>query len=160
VIWIESHGDLNRCIPCRGKPDQHATNIPHSVRVWSQTIRISCGQCMATFRELDVDGSHSSREKGLPIKSTAHRLIDPWVLTQFLSQANQWSNRLQPSFCRWQVLGLLGPYHQHVIGNFNTCSQGPTHRSLTDIGGGYSLEGTGFPHTLPNLPNWRSSLST
>jgi hypothetical protein len=48
-----------------------------------------------------------------------------------------------------QLLGLLGPYHQHAIGTFNTCSQGPTHRSLTDIGGGYSLEGIGFPHTTP-----------
>jgi hypothetical protein len=34
---------------------------------------------------------------------------------------------------------LLGPYHQHAIGTFNTCSQGPTHQSLTDSGGGYNL---------------------
>jgi hypothetical protein len=33
----------------QGKPDQHATRIPHSIRVWSQTIRISRGQCIATF---------------------------------------------------------------------------------------------------------------
>jgi hypothetical protein len=26
---------------------------------------------------------------------------------------------------------------------------GPTHRSLTDTGGGYSLEGVGFSHTTP-----------
>jgi hypothetical protein len=44
---------------------------------------------------------------------------------------------------------LLGPYHQHVIGTFNTCSRGPTHRSLTDIGGGYNLGGAGLPHTTP-----------
>jgi hypothetical protein len=37
-----------------------------------------------------------------------------------------------------KVLGLLGPY-QHAIGMFNTCSRGPTHRSLTDTGGGYNL---------------------
>jgi hypothetical protein len=46
-----------------------------------------------------------------------------------------------------RILGLLSPYHQHAIGTFNTCLWGPTHRSLTDIGMGYSLEGTGFPHT-------------
>jgi hypothetical protein len=33
----------------QGKPDQHATCIPRSVHVWSQTIRISQGQCIAPF---------------------------------------------------------------------------------------------------------------
>jgi hypothetical protein len=45
-----------------------------------------------------------------------------------------------------RLLGLPGPYHWHVIGTFNTCSQGPTHRSLTDSGGG--------------LQPWRCRLST
>jgi hypothetical protein len=48
-----------------------------------------------------------------------------------------------------KLLGLLGPYHQHAIGSFNTCSWEPTHRSLIDIGGAYSREGVGFPHTTP-----------
>jgi hypothetical protein len=48
-----------------------------------------------------------------------------------------------------RLLGLPGPYHWHVIGTFNTCSQGPTHRSLTDSGGGYNLEGADFPRTTP-----------
>jgi hypothetical protein len=48
-----------------------------------------------------------------------------------------------------QLLGLLDPYHRHVIGTFNTCSRGPTHRSLTDTGRGYSLEDASFPHTTP-----------
>jgi hypothetical protein len=34
-----------------------------------------------------------------------------------------------------------------MISTFNTCSRGPTHRSLTDIGGGYSLGDVGLPHT-------------
>jgi hypothetical protein len=34
-----------------------------------------------------------------------------------------------------------------VISTFNTCSQGPTHQYLIDTGGGYNLEGVGFPHT-------------
>jgi hypothetical protein len=37
--------------------------------------------------------------------------------------------------------------HQHAIGTFNTCSRGPTHRSLIDTGGGYNLGGAGLPHT-------------
>jgi hypothetical protein len=47
----------------------------------------------------------------------------------------------------------MGPYHQHAIGTFNTCSWGPTERSLTDTGGGYNLEGAGLPHThSPTFP--------
>jgi hypothetical protein len=70
------------------KPDQHATHIPHLVRVWSQTIRISHGQHIATFHVAinRVEQGHYSREEGLPTQSIARRLIDPWVRTQFLSQ--------------------------------------------------------------------------
>jgi hypothetical protein len=53
-----------------------------------------------------------------------------------------------------KLLGLLGPYHQYAIGMFNTCSRGPTNRSLIDKGGGYNLKGAGFPHTTlrPSQP--------
>jgi hypothetical protein len=47
------------------------------------------------------------------------------------------------------LLSLLGPYHQHAIGTFNTCSWGPTHRSLIDTCGAYNLGGAGLPHTTP-----------
>jgi hypothetical protein len=46
-----------------------------------------------------------------------------------------------------RLLGLLGPYHRHAIGTFNTCLRGPTERSLSDTGGGYNLRGAGLPHT-------------
>jgi hypothetical protein len=29
LLISESHGDLNRCTSCRGKPDQHATYASH-----------------------------------------------------------------------------------------------------------------------------------
>jgi hypothetical protein len=45
-----------------------------------------------------------------------------------------------------KLLGLPGPYHQHAIGTFNTCSQGRTHRSLTDTVGGYNLGDADLPH--------------
>jgi hypothetical protein len=48
-----------------------------------------------------------------------------------------------------RLLGLLGIYHQHAIRTFNTCSQGSTHRSLTDTGGSYNLRGAGLPHHTP-----------
>jgi hypothetical protein len=36
-----------------------------------------------------------------------------------------------------------------VISIFNTCSRGPTHRSLTDKSGGYNHESADFPQTTP-----------
>jgi hypothetical protein len=56
---------------------------------------------------------------------------------------------VKPSSVDDRLLGLPGPYHRYAIGTFNTCSWGPIHRSLTDTGGGYSLEGVGFPQTSP-----------
>jgi hypothetical protein len=49
-----------------------------------------------------------------------------------------------------RLLGLLSPYHEHVIGTFNTCSWGSTNRSLTNTGGGYNLEGASFSHPTPS----------
>jgi hypothetical protein len=37
--------------------------------------------------------------------------------------------------------------HQHAISTLNTCLREPTHRSLTDTGGDYSLGGAGLPLT-------------
>jgi hypothetical protein len=56
---------------------------------------------------------------------------------------------VKPSSVDIRLLSLLGSYHEHAIGKFNTCSRGLTHRSLTDTGGGYNLEGTSFPHSTP-----------
>jgi hypothetical protein len=50
-----------------------------------------------------------------------------------------------------RLLGLPSLYHWHAIGTFNTCSQGLTHRSLTDTGRGYNLEGANFPRHTPQL---------
>jgi hypothetical protein len=54
-----------------------------------------------------------------------------------------------------RLLGLPGPYHRHVIGTFNTYSRVPTHRSLTDTGGGYHIENLRIATTLSSLfPFW------
>jgi hypothetical protein len=73
----------------------------------------------------------------------------------FSPQHNHWSSALKPNICWWTCyIGLLCPYHQHMLSTFNTCSQGPTHRSLTDTGGGYNLWDGGLPqHTSwPSQP--------
>jgi hypothetical protein len=82
----------------------------------------------------------------------------PW----FLSQYNHWSSALKPNICWWTCyIGLLGPFHQHVISTFNTCLQEPTQWSLTDTGEGYNLRGTGLPHHTPStFPTDGPPLST
>jgi hypothetical protein len=36
LLVSESCDDSNRCTPCRGKPNQHATCFSHPVRIWSR----------------------------------------------------------------------------------------------------------------------------
>jgi hypothetical protein len=66
---------------------------------------------VATFHEApaDLDRSHRSREKGLPTQSTARQLTDPWVCTQLLSRASQWSRGRKPSSWRWSTTRFTGP---------------------------------------------------
>jgi hypothetical protein len=53
-----------------------------------------------------------------------------------------------------RLIGISGPYHQHKIGTFNTCSRVPTPRSLTDAGGGYHIENFGIATSLsPPFPS-------
>jgi hypothetical protein len=146
-----SRGDSNWCTLCRGNPDQYATRFQHLVRVWFLIIRISCGPRIATFHEVVNSGgqSHYSREKGLPTQSTARRLTDLWIRTQFLSQDNHWSCGGKTTLCWRQATRLTGPIYQHAIGTFNTCLWGLTHRSLNNTGGGYNLGGADFPYTTP-----------
>jgi hypothetical protein len=88
--------------------------------------------------------------KGAPdtIHNTpADRPMSPYLVSLPSRPIKQWGQS-QASIDD-MLLGLLGPYHQHVIGTFNTCSWGLTHRSLTDTGESYNLGGVGFPHTTP-----------
>jgi hypothetical protein len=55
VTYIKSHGDSNRCTPCRGKSDQHTTRFSRLVHVWTSTISISCSQHIATLHELPTE---------------------------------------------------------------------------------------------------------
>jgi hypothetical protein len=133
--WFESMHTL------QGKPDQHATHISHSVHVWSQTIRISHDQRIATFYEspIDLDRSHYFWEKGIPdyIPSTsADWSVGPHLVSLLLSTKEVVG--LSQASVGGKLLGLPGPYHRYAIGTFNTCLRGLTHRSLIDIGGGYN----------------------
>jgi hypothetical protein len=155
LLICESHGNSNRCTSYRGKPDQHAKCFPCSVYVWASTIRISRGSHITTFHEVinRFDQIHCPQEEWLPTWSTAWQLTDARVHTQLLSENSQWSSGENSSFWWQPATRLTRSIYHHVIGTFNTCSCWPTHRSLTDTGGGYSPEEAGFEHTTAQ-PSW------
>jgi hypothetical protein len=155
VLISETHGDSNRCTPCRGKPDQHATRFPRSVRIWSTTIRISHGPHIATFHTVvnRFEQIHCTQEEGLLTQSTAQRPSNPQVRTQLLSHSSQRVVGKSQAPVDNRLLGLPDPYHRYAIDTFNICSRGPTERSLIDTGGGYNLGGASLPHThSPTFP--------
>jgi hypothetical protein len=151
LLIFESHDDSNRCTPCRGKPDQHATHFPRSVCVWSMTIRISRGPHIATFHTVinRFERIYCTWEEGLPTQSTTRRPSDPRVRTQLLSHNSQRAVGKSQAPVDNRLLVLPSPYHRHAIGTFNTCSRGPTERSLIDTDRGYNLGGAGFPRITP-----------
>jgi hypothetical protein len=99
--------------------------------------------------------------KGAP--DTIHNTPADWFVGPYLvslpsQPMKQWGQNQASTDGR--LLGLLGRYHQYAIGMFNTCSRGPTHRSLTDTGRGTTLEVLMFHIPLPDLPNQLSLLFT
>jgi hypothetical protein len=127
LLISQSRDDSNRCTPCRGKPDQHDTYASHTCQC---TPSVHFLRAVPVYGNLswvtDKDGqSHCPREKGLPTQSTACRMTDPRVCTQFLSRANQWSSGDSQTSIDSKLLGLPGPYHQYAIGTFDTCSRVP-----------------------------------
>jgi hypothetical protein len=146
----ESRGDSNRCTPCRG-------NLIDMTQMLIALVHIHhtyafCGQSpyVATIHtdptELDRFATPEKNCSQLHLT----QLSGPRDPPQFLYEHNHWSSALKPNICWWTgYIDLLGSYHQHVISTFNTCSHRPTHRSLTDTGGGYNLRGADFPHHTP-----------
>jgi hypothetical protein len=119
------------------------------------TIRISHGPHIATFHTVvnRYEQIHCTREEGLLTQSTAWQPSDPRVRTQLLSNNSQRAVGKSKAPVDNRLLGLPGPYHRYAIGTFNTCSRGPTERSLINTGGGYNLRGAGLPYThSPTFP--------
>jgi hypothetical protein len=122
------------------KLDQHATCILRSVCVWSQNIRMSRGQHIATFHVIIKDLNISTAPEKNGSRHNPHHagwLIRGSVPSFSPRTAKEAVEKSQAPVDNW-LLGLQGPYHRHAIGTFNTCSRTPIHRSLTDTCEGYN----------------------
>jgi hypothetical protein len=156
LLISESHGDLNRCTPCRGKPDQHDTYTFHAnprtpsvrflraVPVHGNLLRVidRVGQILLLPRKSVPD----STSQPVWVAHGTHISFSPKTVIEAVG--------LSQAPVDGRLLGLPGPYHQSAIGTFNTCSQVPTHRSLTDTNGGYHIENLRIAIALsPSFPS-------
>jgi hypothetical protein len=118
----------------------------HTYLTWSTYSNLSYSR-----QKIWTDPLHQRRRAPDTIHSmTAIRSTGPYPAS--LSQQPKSSGEKLIPVNNW-LLGLPGPYHWHAIGTFNTCSRGPTERSLIDTGRGYNLGGAGLPHThSPTFP--------
>jgi hypothetical protein len=130
--------------------------LPTPVHV--RPVYASCRQSpyVATFHESSIELSRSTtpEKKGSwhNPQCIVNRSVGPYLASLLSQPMKQWGQ--SQASMNGQLLELLGPYHQYAIDIFNTCSRGPTKRSLTDTSGGYNLGGAGFPHSTarPSRP--------
>jgi hypothetical protein len=118
----------------------------HMYLMWSTYSNLSY-----SHQQIWTDPLHLRRRAPDTIHGTTTvRSVGPYPAS--LPQQPKSSGEKSTPVDNW-LLGLPSPYHWHAIGTFNTCSRGPTERSLIDPGGGYNLGGAGLPHThSPTFP--------
>jgi hypothetical protein len=125
----KSHGDSNRCTPCREKPDQHDTHASHANLRTSgvhflRVVPIHGNISWVTNR---VGQSHCSREKRAPdtIHSIpADRSTGPYPVSLSSQPMKQWR---KANICRQQTTRLIGyispacdQYVQYLLTRANT----------------------------------------
>jgi hypothetical protein len=122
--------------------------LDHTYLTWSAYSNLlwSCQQwCTEPLLPRKKDSRHNPQHDGWSIRGSV-----PNFSPELAIEAVE----VKPPSVDVRLLDLLDPYHQHVIGTFNTFSRGPTHRSLIDTSGGYDLWSAGLPHhtTQPSQP--------
>jgi hypothetical protein len=156
LLIFESCCDSNWCTPCRGKPDQHDT---YASRASPRTPSVCFLWAVPVHDNLLWVTDRVGRILQLSRKSAPNSTSQPgWVAhgtcLSFSLKTVIEAVGLSQAPVEDPLLGLSDPYHQHVIGTFNTCSRVPTPRSLTDTGGGYHIENLGIATALsPPFPS-------
>jgi hypothetical protein len=113
MIWIDVHhvGENSTNMTCM---------LPTHVHVRPAYASYGQSPYVAIFCEVFNSDrqNHHSQENGLPAQSPAHRLTDPWVHTQFLSQGRHWRNggkatlRRQPAT---RITRLISPACERYV---------------------------------------------
>jgi hypothetical protein len=120
---------------------ENPTNTPRmfSTLVHAHLAYAFCGQSpyVTTFHWLPRSRNRPLHPEG--VLATKYRLAQPSSLvTSFLLPCDSLGVGEREVSTQWlhSYISLLGSYHQHATGTFNTCSRGPIEHSLIDTGGG------------------------
>jgi hypothetical protein len=153
LLISESRGNSNRYTPCRGKPDQYDKYASHA---GSRTPDVRFLWVIPVCGNLPRVTDRVGRILLLPRKSAPDSTSQPgWVAyvtrLSFSPKIAIEAVGLSQAHVDARLLGLPSPYHRQAIDTFNTCSWVPTHRFLTDTGGGYHIENLGIA-TTPSPP--------
>jgi hypothetical protein len=147
LLISESRGDSNRCTPCRGKPDQHTTYAFHASQCTLLAGSPRTWQPFTSYRQ-SWAGPLLPRKRAPDIIQRAGWLIHGFVPSCSPESTNK-TVRAKPSIYWRSATRLTGPISPICDRYIQYLLTGPTHWSLTDIGGGYNLGGAGLPHTTP-----------
>jgi hypothetical protein len=126
LLISKSHGDSNRCTPCRKNLTKMSHTLPTPVHV--RPVYASCGQSpyMGTFHESSTELSRHTapKKKGSQHnpQRTADRSTAPYPASLPSQPMKQWGQ--SQASINGRLLGLLGPYHQYVISTFNIARRG------------------------------------
>jgi hypothetical protein len=128
LLTSESHGDSNRCTPCREKSDQHAIYASHaSPRTPDVRFLRAVPVCGNLSRVIDrVEQAHCSREEGLPTQSIARRWPIRGSVPSFSHEPTNEAVEAKPSIYQRPTTRLTGPispvcdwYVQYLLAGAN-----------------------------------------
>jgi hypothetical protein len=128
LLISESHGDSNRCTPCRENLTNTPRMLPMPVHV--RSMYASCGHSlyMATFHGSSIElGRPIAPEKnGLPTQSTARRWPIRGSIPIFSPEPANEVVGAKPSICQQPATRLIGPitpvcdrYVQYLLAGAN-----------------------------------------
>jgi hypothetical protein len=111
LLISESRGDSNRCTPCRGKPDQHATytsygslHTPDVRFLWTVPEYGNLSRVIGR-----VGKAHCSREEGLPTQSTTRRWLIRESIPIFSPEPANKAVGAKPNIYQRPATRLTGP---------------------------------------------------
>jgi hypothetical protein len=126
LLISKSRGDSNWCTPCKG----NLINTLHAFHAWSaydhqpyisHVVRIQ--QPFASHQQGWTDALLS--RKSAPDSTSQAGWVAHGIRPSFSPNTAIEAVHLGQASVDGRLLGLLDPYHQHVISTFNTCSRGP-----------------------------------
>jgi hypothetical protein len=156
LLISESHDDLNRCTPCRGKPDQHDMYASHAN---PGTLNIRFLRAVPVRNNISwivnrVGRMHYPWEKSAPDSTSQPGWVVRGTHLSFSPNTTIKAVRLSQAHVGDRLLDLPSSYHQHAIGTFNICSRVSTPWFLTDTVGCYHIENLRIATSLsPPFPS-------